>query len=303
MHAALLTVLLFAASAIAAERASRYWGGQRANLIRLCVATLVMGAVTLVFHRPTLEPATYGWLFLSGMVGFGLGDIALFLAYVRIGARLTILLNLCTAPLWSAAVEWLWMDVGLRPMEMGAGVIILVGVIMAILSREPGAAHHVGSRWAGVLFGLAAGWGQGTGAVISRRAFAAAREAGFDLPGFSAAAQRVSGGFLTVLVLTAIFLAVRRTSLPRPRVQASRRKAVAWLLATTFCGPILGVTCFQWALSVTPSAIVNTIVATTPIAMIPMTMLADRERPRPLSVLGALVAVAGVVLMLRGQSG
>ncbi|MFZ4774298.1 MAG: DMT family transporter [Terrimicrobiaceae bacterium] len=298
MGAALLTVFLFACSGIAGERAARYWGGQLANLLRLMLATLILATGTLIFFPGSLRWETFGWLFLSGMVGFGLGDIALFLAYVRIGARLTILLNLCTAPLWSSFAEWVWLGTKLTPGQMAAGAIILCGVIMAILSRPPTSLEAKGAGWFGILCGLMAGMGQGIGAVISRNAFELAAHGGFAINGFSAAAQRVSGGLLTVLVLVIILSAVGNR-LIRPAATATRSKAFAWLFATAICGPVLGVSCFQWSLILLPSGLASAVVAMTPIAMIPMAMLIDRERPRALSVAGACVAVAGVVWLLQ----
>ena len=102
MFPSILTVLLFSISATAGERTAYFWGSQRGNLLRLLVATVFMGAVVWIFFPGTLHPETYGWLFLSGLIGFGIGDLGLFMGYVRIGARLTILLNLCLAPLWGA---------------------------------------------------------------------------------------------------------------------------------------------------------------------------------------------------------
>lgn len=298
MFPALLTVLLFAASAVAGERTARYWGSERGNLIRLAIATTLMWAVTLAFFPQTVRPVSYGWLFLSGVVGFGLGDICLFLAYVRVGARLAILLNLCTAPLWGAGAEWLWLGTALGGGELAAGAVILVGVALAILSRDRSAVPRAGSRWAGVLFALGAGCGQGMGAVISRKAIEAAARFGTDLNGFSAAAQRVSGGFAATLAVVLVMKALgERPSLPA--ASTTRGKAVGWLLATTFCGPILGVSAFQWALSVLPAGIVTAVTATTPIAMIPLVMATDREKPRPLSLAGAALAVGGVLLLLR----
>lgn len=298
MHAALLTVVLFAASAVAGERTARYWGSERGNLIRLAIASVLMWGLTLALFPQTVRPSSYGWLFLSGVVGFGLGDISLFLAYVRVGARLTILLNLCTAPLWSTLVEWAWLGTALGWKEIVAGAVILTGVALAILSREKSSVPRLGARWTGVLFALGAGCGQGMGAVISRKAIDTAVRLGTDLNGFSAAAQRVSGGFaMTVLVVLAMRLLGTRPSAPAQ--QAGRGKAVAWMLATTLCGPILGVSSFQWALAMLPAGIVTAVTATTPIAMIPLTMTFDKEHPRPLSLAGALVAVGGVLLLLR----
>jgi len=295
MFAALLTVVLFSVSGIAGERSARYLGGQRANLIRLFLAAMSMGAFTLIFFRESLRPETFGWLFFSGIVGFGVGDIALFLAYVRIGARLTILLNLCTAPIWSALLEMAWLGTTLTPLQLAAGAIILSGVSMALLARAPGVGH--GSRVVGVICGLTAGCGQGLGAVISRKAFEVAADGGFVLNGFSAATQRVMGGFFTALVVLVVIYAMGRSH-SRATSAAPLSKKLLWLTATTLCGPVLGVSCFQWSLMELPSAISTAVVATTPIAMIPLTMWIDREHPRPLSVLGAFTAVAGVVLMV-----
>ncbi len=298
MGAALLTVFLFACSGIAGERAARYWGGQLANLLRLFLAAIVLFTGTLLFFPGSLRWETFGWLFLSGMVGFGLGDIALFLAYVRIGARLTILLNLCTAPLWSSLAEWVWLGTKLTAGQMAAGGIILCGVIMAILSRPPASLEAKGAGWFGILCGLGAGMGQGIGAVISRNAFELAAHGGFAINGFSAAAQRVSGGLLTVLAGILVFSAMGRLHI-RPPAVTTRSRAFAWLFATALCGPVLGVSCFQWSLLLLPSGVASAVVAMTPIAMIPLTMIIDRERPRALSVAGACVAVSGVIWLLQ----
>lgn len=298
MLAALLTVFLFACSGIAGERSARYLGGQLANLLRLFFATIILISGTLLFYRSSLQWVTFAWMFFSGVVGFGFGDIALFQAYVRIGARLTILLNLCTAPIWSTITEWAWLGTKLERGEIAAGGLILCGVVMAILSRPPAKAGHRGAGWVGILFGLGAGMGQGIGAVISRKAFAIAEAGGFVLNGFSAAAQRVCGGFVTVLLVFIVFSAIGRNHV-RPPAPLQRRSAVTWLVITTLCGPVLGVSCFQWSLLQLPSGLATAVVAMTPIAMIPLVMIMDGERPRALSIAGAFVAVAGVIWMLQ----
>lgn len=297
MFPALLTVLLFASSGVAGERASRYWGPQLANLLRLLIAAVILVGVTVGFFSDSLRWGTFWCLFWSGVVGFGFGDISLFQAYVRIGARLTILLNLCTAPIWSAVAEWAWLGTRLTGGQVGAVAMILAGVVMAILSRPKRDSRRVGAAWAGVLFGLGAGMGQGIGAVISRKAFEMADVAGFALNGVSAAAQRICGGFLTVLVVVGIFAVLGRIHF-RPPDPSVRPQAWAWLSGTALCGPVLGVSCFQWSLKLLPSGLASAVVAMTPIAMIPMVMVVDGERPRWLSVAGACVAVGGVVWLL-----
>ena len=60
-------------------------------------------------------------------------------------------------------------------------------------------------------------------------------------------------------------------------------------------GPVIGVSCFQWALKDTPSALVLAIVATAPIVVMPMAWFAEGDRPSPIGVAGAVVAVGGVI--------
>jgi drug/metabolite transporter (DMT)-like permease len=52
--------------------------------------------------------------------------------------------------------------------------------------------------------------------------------------------------------------------------------------------------CFQWAIEKTPAAIVTAIVAMTPIILLPMTRGIDGEKIGICSLVGALIAVAGV---------
>lgn len=300
MLAALLTVGFFAFSGVSGERAARYWGGQQANLLRLFLSTLVMGVATWIFFRESLRAETFVWLFASGVVGFGIGDIALFLAYVRIGARLTILLNLCTAPLWGALLEWAWLGTTLGAPQIAAGALILAGVSTALWARPQGVPAR-GSCLIGIACGLLAGCGQGMGAVISRKAFEVADHAGFALNGFSAAAQRVSGGFTTALLLAVIVYGLGKSH-SRPTAPASSGRAALWLAATTLFGPILGVSCFQWSLITLPAAISTAVVATTPVAMIPLTVWLDGERPGWLSISGSMIAVGGVIGMILAGS-
>jgi drug/metabolite transporter (DMT)-like permease len=51
----------------------------------------------------------------------------------------------------------------------------------------------------------------------------------------------------------------------------------------------------QWALEKTPAGIVMAVVATTPIMLLPMTRIVEKEKIGIRSLLGALIAVAGVI--------
>jgi drug/metabolite transporter (DMT)-like permease len=65
----------------------------------------------------------------------------------------------------------------------------------------------------------------------------------------------------------------------------------------------VGVGCYQWALSTTPSGLVLPIIATSPLVTIVLSFFLEKLRPTRRAVLGGLVAVAGAVALTDAQSG
>ena len=68
----------------------------------------------------------FGMFFISGIIGFGVGDYGLFRAYKIIGSRLTMVMTQCLAAPFAATVEWLWLGSSLSLGQVLAGVGILV---------------------------------------------------------------------------------------------------------------------------------------------------------------------------------
>jgi len=299
MFAAVLTTVLFALSGVTGQRVAIRLGGVRGNVVRLFLAAVVLGAIVLTVWPESLRREPFAWFFLSGLVGFGFGDVALFLAFERLGSRLTILLTLCLAPLFAMALEWIWLGNGLTLAESGCAFLILVGVTLAI---RPGAGSRQvverrGRFGVGIVAGVAAALGQGAGAVISRKAEAVVAELGMTVSGMSAAFQRVFAG-LVFGVIAMLVLGVVRGSVSRgDGTRLSDPGLAPWLIGAALAGPVLGVSCFQWALQSLESGLVLAVVATTPIVMMPMAALTEGDRPSRLAVVGAILAVAGVALL------
>lgn len=299
MLGALLTPFFFAMSAVTGQRVAVRLGAVRGNLVRLGIATTVLGILVAFFWPASIESETFSWFFVSGLIGFGVGDVALFLAYERLGSRLTILLNLCLAPLFAMILEWLWLDNGVSLQVILCAAMILTGVTMAI---RPGAKsrqkiERKGKFGFGVVMAVLAGFGQGTGAVISRKAEAVALENAVLVNGISAAFQRVFAG-LVFAVLAMLFVRfVMRRRYPEPLKTVLEPRLVPWLLGAALFGPVIGVSCFQWALHSLESGIVLAITAMTPIILMPLAAITEGDHPSKLAIAGAVVAVTGVSLL------
>lgn len=299
MIAAILTTLFFAFSAVTGQRVAVRLGGAWGNLMRLSIAALVLGALVLLLTPDAIRWPSFQWFFLSGVIGFGVGDVALFTAYERIGSRLTILLNLCLAPLFAMSLEWLWLGNGLGLRVIVCAAMILTGVVMAI---RPGVKSRQiiarrGRFWVGIVAAIVAGFGQGTGAVISRKAEAVALELSVHGSGITAAFQRVVAGLLfsaVAVLLIRVFGSKKDWESWRTPLD---RTVAPWLLGAALFGPVIGVSFFQLALKNLESGVVLAVVALTPIVMMPLAMVTEGDHPSRLSIIGAFVAVAGVVLL------
>jgi len=300
---AFATTILFSFSAVFATRSITILGSLRANFARLVVACVLLGLFAHLAGHGVRGPA-FWWYFLSGVIGFGLGDLALFLALPRIGSRLTVLFTQCLAAPFAAVIEWAWLGVRPTSAEALCGALILAGVGVAIAPGRASATLARAGRGvfvAGLVAAVFSALGQGGGAAVSRHAADVAETLGHPIDGMSAAYQRILGGILFT-VFTLIPLRRRRqatasAAAAQAPLGPALRRGWGWVVGNALVGPVLGVACFQTALLSTPSAVVLPIVALTPIAVMPLAWFLEHDRPRRRALAGAALAVAGAVAL------
>jgi drug/metabolite transporter (DMT)-like permease len=294
MFAAFLATILFSFSAITGRRLSHFITGTKANITRLTLAAAVLGALAYALGSG-VRGDIFPWLFLSGCVGFGVGDLSMFQAYPRIGSRRTMVLIQCLAAPFGALMEWAWLHQTPTVTQAIYGAIILAGVGLALMPGKT-EAHPTQSLTAGILFGTLSAFCQGGGAVISRKAYAIAEAAGhpFHTPadGISAAFQRTLGGILVSVIFLGYLRAAHKPDTARKN---DWRNGWRWIIGNAMAGPAFGVSCYQWALMTEKTSIVLPIVATTPLAVMPLAHYLEGDRITWRTVLGAMIAVAGVI--------
>ncbi|MBI5688585.1 MAG: DMT family transporter [Verrucomicrobia bacterium] len=293
MIAALGTLLFFAATPVFANRAAHRLGSLHANCYRLAVAVLLLGAWAHLAGRGW-GGAALGWFLLGGVVGFGIGGVAMFQSLPRLGSNLSTLIVQCLSAMVAAAVEWAWLGTRLTPLQVAAAAATLAGVAVGLMPKSlprvsPG-------EWAvGLVWAMISALGQGIGAVISRKAFAVVAAAQERMDPGTAAYQRAIGG----LLVAALVLGVAERWWPERRRETGR--AWPWVLANALTGPVLGVAFYQWALRTTPAGVVQPIVAAAPLLTIPLAAWLEGTRPRGLYYAGAVLAVIGVTGLLVGR--
>jgi drug/metabolite transporter (DMT)-like permease len=289
--------MLFAISAVSANRTAKLLGGVEANFWRITLATLLL-AIWAHTAGQGLHGDAFPFFLLSGCIGFGVGDLAFYQSLPRLGARLSVMLVHCLAAPFAALVEWQWLGTRLTGLEIVASFTILAGVALA-LAPEKRVQMARSVLLSGLLFGSLAASGQGLGAVLSRKAYQVASLHAEQIDGLTAAYQRILAGWVVAAIAYLVARRAVSTSKAwlRPGIEPTRARAAGWVILNALAGPTLGVGCFQWALATQPTGVVMPIVATTPIVVIPFTSVLEGERPTWRSLAGGVVAVAGAVAL------
>jgi len=312
---AFLTALFFASNAVCARRAALHYGGTTGNFLRLLLAVTLLGAWAHAAGQG-FGGGAFAWFFVSGAVGFGIGGLTMFHALPRIGSNLSMLIVQCGSAVTASLIEWLWLGTRLSARQTGMAALTLAGVVVGLTKAGQSRPAFGGSDPAGqgrltpppaalppyyalgVALAVLSACAQGGGAVISRRAFGLLRAHGFLMDGATSAYQRALGG----LAVGALALLLVR-GCPARHLGAREEEIVSapaealppwvWLGLNTLLGPVLGVTCYQWALRSSPAGIVLPIVATAPLLTVPIAWILERSRPTLRFWIGAGLAVLG----------
>ncbi len=294
--AALLTTVFWTITALAFETASKRIGSMHVNILRLGLAVIFLSIFSFI-HRGLFWPTdasvhNWTWLAVSGLVGFVIGDYCLFKAYTIIGARVAMLM-MTLAPLFAALSAWIILGEVMSMMSLLAMAITLGGIGLVIFTRTETTTTEVkrskGSfsmsyPLKGVVLGVLAAAGQGIGLVLSKYGMG-------NYDSFAASHIRVISGFAGFVILFLILGKFKE--LPK---SFADRKSMKWLIVGSFFGPFLGVSFSLMAVQNTHAGIAQTIMSLVPVLIIPPAVLINKEKVTLREIVGAVIAVAGVVL-------
>jgi drug/metabolite transporter (DMT)-like permease len=94
----------------------------------------------------------------------------------------------------------------------------------------------------------------------------------------------------------------RLSEVPQAQVIVGKWRTIwPWVFLNGLLGLTLGVSFMQRALETTPTGIVLPIIATTPIVVVPLAMVFEHERPTIHSLIGGIIAVAGVIGLIMSR--
>ena len=295
------------ATALLSEYGSKRLGNLTLNVLRMALAlvfSLVLFGMVTGSPLPTAVPLdACGWMLLSGLVGYVIGDFCLFQCYIIIGSRYGQLF-MTLAPLSAALMAWVTLGQQMTAMSIVAMLVTLLGIGISVLGR--GEHHKVSLKLPlhGVLYAIGAAMCQGIGLVLSKIGMdhynlTALAETGVPewmIP-FSANFYRCVAGIIGFTLL----LYVREGIAPL-RDALHDRKGLTVATATTIFGPFVGVGFSLMAVQFTAAGIASTLMAMTPIIILLPSYWLFHEKITWRAFLGAVISVVGVSLFFLPSS-
>ncbi len=287
--AALATAGCWTTTSLAFEAAGRRIGSLAVNQIRLLMAFFLLAGYTAITRGQPLPLDASGhawlWLSLSGLIGFTVGDLCLFRAFVVLGARLSMLLMSLVPPI-TALIGRFVLGESLGVGDWLAMALTVSGVAWVVSERQPAGQSTQVTTW-GVVLGVLGATGQSVGLVLSKYGMG-------DYDSFAATHIRIIAGIVGFAV---VFLVIGWW--PKVAAATRDRRAMGFTTLGAVFGPFLGVSLSLVAVKYTATGIAATIMALVPVLIIPAAVVIQKERVTVRGVAGAILAVGGVALLFR----
>lgn len=285
--AALVTAVSWTISALLFDMVSKRAGTFAVNYTKVLFA-LIFISIYFFFKGESVIPLSvpadgWQWLSLSGLVGFIIGDLFLFQAFIMIGARISMVVY-ALAPSLTAAAGYLIFGDRLSTLALAGMAVTLTGITIVVTSRSSNDSYPVRKRTIGVIYAFLATVCQAGGYLLSKQGMVFTDPVRATQIRLIAA---VAGFTLLMLIMrnakTVISTLKDTYVLPR-------------LASASFFGPFFGVSLSMYAIHNANAGIVSTIISMTPVLLIVPAVFILKEKVTFTEIAGAVLAVTGCAL-------
>ncbi|MEA1987370.1 MAG: DMT family transporter [Candidatus Marinimicrobia bacterium] len=287
--AALGAALCWTTGSMSFEFAGKRVGSLSVNLIRMVSGVLLLSIFTY-FTRGKFLPTdaslhSWIWLSLSGLIGYGIGDLLLFEAFVVVGARISMLI-MSSVPIFTALISLVFLGETMSIIEISGMFLTLIGIVIVILNRKKkdDSEEKKKKYLLGILLAFGGSLGQAIGLILSK----------FGMQDYNAFSASQIRGFVGIIVFTILFMIFGK----KKNLQKSftNVKTMIAINVGAISGPFLGVSMSLLAVQNTKAGVASTIMAIVPLLIIPPAIIFFKEEVNLIEIVGAVIAVFGVVL-------
>ncbi|MBN2727443.1 EamA family transporter [Candidatus Mcinerneyibacteriota bacterium] len=287
--AGLGAALCWAYNAVFFGKAGKRIGSFTVSHIRMWIALPFLILLQLLFAGAPLSlvsGSSWFYLGLSGFIGFFLGDILLFEAFVLLGPRLTMLI-MSLAPVIGTALSRLMLNEKPSLLELIA-IITATGAVGWVVSEKKKNENGIEEphELKGLLFALGGALGQALGMVLSKMGMA---------DGLSVITSNLIRAIFGLSAFFLFTLLTKRFLRDISKFFGDKRAAL-YTSTSTFIGPVLGVILALYAVKTIFVGVALTLTSLSPIILIPVAHFIDKEKITLRSLTGTLIALGAVSL-------
>ena len=288
--AAIITSTTYAINSAIFTLAGREVGSAVVNRLRLIVASLLLIAAQWIFLGAPwpvgVELDRWIWLGLSGIVGLVVGDAFLFQAFVLVGPRVSMLM-MSLAPILAAFTAWVFLGEALTLWQIMGIFITIVGVMWVVVGKNHTRGPQKENYLRGVLFGLGAATGQALGMVLAKN-------------GLGGSFSPLVGNFIrmfTAMIVIWLITFIQKKARMTIQLIINYPSARWRIIGGAFLGPFLGVSLSLFALQHTSVGVASTLMALSPIFILPIDYFYFKERFGWGTIAGTGIAILGVAVL------
>lgn len=290
-YLALLAAACWAVGSLMSATAATHLGAFAFTRIRMLSASVMLWLLALLlgsWHSLTLDSLYL--LALSGLIGIFIGDTALFAAMNRLGPRRAGVL-FATHSLFSAVLAYLFLGETLWGWTLLGSSLLISGVMVAIFFGKRKSEDHAWENGneqvkRGMALALLSALCQSVSTLMLKPLMET------DIDAVAASAVRMSTAFALHFALLLLGFSVAKAKTP------TTPKVLALTIGNAALSMVLGMTLILQALKHGNAGLVAILSSVSPILVLPLLWLVYRKSPAVGAWLGAIMTVAGTVLIL-----
>lgn len=289
---ALLVAFLWGLASVIWTAAGEKVSATELNLIKAFAAMGLVGCA-LLLTGTSLAPvpgSSLVQILLSGMVGIGVGDVALFAAFQRIGPTRTSMIKLLS-PLLVSLFAFLSLSEKLTLLDLLGMLITILGILLVLSERLPRNQVTPQQFWNGLVLALVSTLGEVVGVGLSRQVLVQTQ---MD-PLWSTFLRLSAAG-----VFLSLWVVITRQRIGAWLHSPASKRLVLLIGSGVLCGTFIGLWLQQTVLKITAAGVAQTFFSSTPLFILLIQSLLQRHLPSLRALGGVSVSMLGVALLFLG---
>lgn len=247
------------------------------------VAFVCLGGLLLFTGTSSVDPQSLLFLTISGLIGICLGDSLYFVALVRLGPRLTLLLG-SLIPVAAGLISFIFLNERISLISTAGLALTVIGVTFVLWEKAPTINNQSQAKhWrTGIFFGLLFVFSEAAGIIFTKVGVQ-------ELPSLQATFIRQTSAIigLTFWGLAAGTFIGWLQPLKNRRI---RNRVIVAAIIGAFIGTWLSVL----ALKNTHTTVAAALNSTSPLFVLPLAAYIMREKISHRAILGTAVSVMGI---------